>query len=93
MAALVEQIRIWHAFLINMKILHNENGILVVTEPILTEINPETGKPYTIQEVAAKDVPTGVKYKLVEDSEIPTDYSFRDAWSIDEAELTDGVGA
>lgn len=46
----------------------------------------------TMEELAQKDVPTGLKYKIVEDSVIPTDRSFRDAWEVDEAELTDGVG-
>ena len=46
----------------------------------------------TMEELAKKDVPTGLKYKIVEDSVIPTDRSFRNAWEIDEAELTDGVG-
>ena len=46
----------------------------------------------TMEELAQKDVPTGLKYKIVEDSDIPTDRSFRDAWEVDEAELTDGVG-
>jgi len=47
----------------------------------------------TMEELAQLDVPTGLKYKIVEDSVIPTDRSFRDAWEVDEAELTDGVGA
>jgi hypothetical protein len=47
----------------------------------------------TLEELAQKDVPTGLKYKIVEDSDIPTDQTFRDAWEVDEAELTDGVGA
>tara|TARA_R100000329_G_C7591971_1_gene209896 strand:+ start:369 stop:605 length:237 start_codon:yes stop_codon:yes gene_type:complete len=78
-----------------MKIIHIEpdDGVLVVIEPVLTEINPSTGKEWTIQEIAAKDVPTGAKYKIVEDSEIPTDYTFRNAWTVDESDLTDGVGA
>ena len=46
----------------------------------------------TIEQIAKKDVPTGLKYKIVSASEIPTDTEFRDAWTIDEAELTDGVG-
>jgi len=46
-----------------------------------------------MEELAQKDVPTGLKYKIVEDSYIPTDRSFRGAWEINEAELTDGVGA
>ena len=46
-----------------------------------------------MEELAQKDVPTGLKYKIVEDSDIPTDRSFRDAWEVAESELTDGVGA
>ena len=37
-------------------------------------------------------MPQGKKYKIVEDSEIPTDRSFRNAWVVDENDLTDGVG-
>ena len=46
----------------------------------------------TMDELAKKDVPTGKKYKIVDVSEIPSDRSFRHAWEIDEALLTDGVG-
>jgi hypothetical protein len=34
----------------------------------------------SIEEVAAKDVPKGVPYQIVDESEIPTDRTFRDAW-------------
>ena len=47
----------------------------------------------TIQEIAAKDVPTGKPYKIVDVSEIPTDRQWRSEWTVDEADLTDGVGA
>ena len=57
-----------------------ETGILVEMFPCLQEINPATNKPFTVQEVADKDVPNGVPYSIVEDSNIPTDQSFRDAW-------------
>lgn len=46
-----------------------------------------------MEEIAKKDVPTGKKYKIVDDSEIPANKNFRDAWVVDEADLTDGVGA
>ena len=46
----------------------------------------------TVEQIAKKDVPTGFKYKIVDVSEIPSDREFRKAWTIDEAELTDGVG-
>ena len=77
-----------------MKILYmNEEGIVSIMTPVFKEINPETGEISTIEEIAKKDVPTGQKYKIVEDSDVPTDRSFRDAWVVDEADLTDGVGA
>ena len=57
-----------------------ETGILVEMFPCLQEINPATDKPFTVQEIANKDVPDGVPYSIVEDSTIPTDQSFRDAW-------------
>jgi hypothetical protein len=35
----------------------------------------------TIEEIAAKDVPTSKAYNIVDVSEIPTDRTFRDAWT------------
>tara|TARA_R100000655_G_scaffold109497_1_gene164172 strand:- start:1020 stop:1235 length:216 start_codon:yes stop_codon:yes gene_type:complete len=46
----------------------------------------------TIEQIAKKDAPTGLKYKIVNVSEVPSDRTFRNAWEIDESELTDGVG-
>jgi hypothetical protein len=46
----------------------------------------------TIEELANRDVPTGKKYKIVDTSTISNDRTFRDAWEVDEAQLTDGVG-
>ena len=34
----------------------------------------------TIEEIAAKDVPSGKEYWIVDKSEIPTDRTFRNAW-------------
>jgi hypothetical protein len=34
----------------------------------------------TIEEIAAKDVPEGKPYKIVDVTDIPTDRTFRDAW-------------
>lgn len=71
-----------------MKIIYkNENGGVSILHPA-----DEALSFMTIDEIAKKDVPTGVKYKIVEDSEVPTDRTFRDAWTVDEATLTDGVG-
>ena len=47
----------------------------------------------TIQQIAAKDVPTGKPYKIVDMADIPTDRSARNSWFVDQADLTDGVGA
>lgn len=71
-----------------MKIIYkNESGGVSILHP-----TDEALSLMTIDEIAKKDVPTGVKYKIVEDSEVPTDRTFRDAWTVDEATLTDGVG-
>ena len=47
----------------------------------------------TIEQIAAKDVPAGKPYKIVDVSDIPSDRRERAAWEVDEALLTDGVGA
>lgn len=64
-----------------------EDGILAVIVP-----SSECLKTRTIQEIADKDVPDGLPYKIVNVSEIPSDRDFRGAWEIDQEELTDGVG-
>ena len=75
-----------------MRILYLEdNGVVTIIYPS-DGINPKTGNPWTAEEVAAKDVPTGKKYKKVEDSELPANKDFREAWVVDEKDLTDGVG-
>jgi hypothetical protein len=38
----------------------------------------------TIEEIAAKDVPQGKPYKIVDVSDIPTDRTFRNAWEYQE---------
>jgi len=38
----------------------------------------------TIEQIAAKDVPTGKPYKIVNVSDIPTDRTFRNAWEYQE---------
>ena len=35
---------------------------------------------HTIEELAAKDVPAGAEFKIVNTSDIPSDRTFRDAW-------------
>ena len=45
----------------------------------------------TIEEIAQKDVPAGIPYKITDISNIPTDRTFRAAWEADFAE-PDGYG-
>ena len=57
----------------------NDNGgvsILIPTEEYLSE--------HTIEELAAKDVPAGKPFKIVDVSDIPEDRTFRDAWEYQE---------
>ena len=72
-----------------MKIVYkNESGGVSIITP-----TPEALEHMTIDEIALKDVPTGLPFAIVEDSEIPTDRTFRDAWAIEDSLLTDGMGA
>ena len=34
----------------------------------------------TIEALAAKDVPAGVEYKIIDTADVPTDRTFRNAW-------------
>jgi hypothetical protein len=45
-----------------------------------------------IMAIAVKDVPAGKPFKIVDVSDVPSDRSDRDAWTVDEAILTDGIG-
>jgi len=66
-------------------IYKQDNGVIAIIIPAINET-------MSIEEIARKDVPTGKAYKIVNVSEISSDRTFRDAWTIDDAELTDGVG-
>lgn len=60
----------------NQRIVYNndEGGISIIipTAEWLAE--------HTIEELAAKDVPAGKDYHIVDVSEIPSDRTFRNAW-------------
>lgn len=45
----------------------------------------------TIEEIARKDVPEGIPYKIVDVGDIPSDRMFREAWTADISE-PDGYG-
>jgi len=56
-------------------------------------ISPFGGSGLTIEEIADKDVPSGHPYKIINTSDLPQDRATRSLWDVDEADLTDGVGA
>ena len=47
----------------------------------------------TLEETAKKDVPSGVKYKIIDASDLPAERDFRNAWEYDFTTDFDGVGA
>ena len=51
---------------------NDEGGVSIVI--------PSAECSLTIEEIAAKDVPAGKPYKIVDVSDIPSDRTFRDAW-------------
>lgn len=62
----------------NQRIIYpNDDGGVSIIVPA-----PECG--LTIEEIAAKDVPAGKPFKIVDVSDIPTDRTFRNAWEYQE---------
>ena len=51
----------------------NDDGTIAIIVPA------ECG--LTIEEIAAKDVPSGKEYHIVNASDIPSDRTFRNAWT------------
>lgn len=70
----------------------NKRIIYMQSNGVLAVLCPSPNEQRSLDEIAKKDVPSGLKYKIVNVSEIPSDRTFRDAWEINESELTDGVG-
>ena len=58
----------------NPRIIHPtpEGGVAIIIPA------PDCG--LTIEQIAAKDVPAGVPYSIVDASDIPEDRTFRNAW-------------
>jgi hypothetical protein len=58
----------------NQRIIYpNDDGGVAV-------IIPASECGLTIEEIAAKDVPAGKPYKIVDVADIPSDRTFRNAW-------------
>jgi hypothetical protein len=60
----------------NQRIVYqnDEGGISILTP------SPECLQSHTIEEIAAKDVPAGKPYEIVDAADIPSDRTFRNAW-------------
>jgi hypothetical protein len=71
----------------NRIIFIQDNGTVAVIIP-----TPEALEKHSIQAIAIKDVPAGKPFKIMDASDIPSDRTFRAAWTVSESELTDGVG-
>lgn len=69
-------------------IYKQDNGVAAIIQP--TE---QALALHGIEAIAQKDVPAGKPYKIIDASEIPADRSQRNAWTVDDADLTDGMGA
>ena len=63
----------------------DEGGVAIIA--------PALNCGLTVEQIAAKDVPTGKPYKIMNAADIPTGPNAIDEWIVDEADLTDGVGA
>jgi hypothetical protein len=60
----------------NQRIIYpNDDGGVSILIP-----SPEYLAEHTIEELAAKDVPAGKEYKIVDVEDIPSDRTFRNAW-------------
>jgi hypothetical protein len=62
----------------NLRIIYptDDGGVAVIVPAI------ECG--LTIEEIAAKDVPAGKPFQIVDVADIPTDRTFRNAWEFTE---------
>lgn len=67
-------------------IYSNDDESLAIVVPFL-------GCGLTLEQIALKDVPSGKPFKIIDEADLPADRSSRTRWTVDEALLTDGVGA
>mgnify|MGYP003625542645 FL=1 len=60
-----------------MRIVYKtEDGGVAVVIP-----SPEYLLTHTIEQLVAKDLPSGAVYEIVEDIDVPSDRTFRGAWT------------
>ena len=70
----------------------NDDGSVSIITPTQEVIAMFSSEREALQKVCEKDVPFGKKFIIVDESILPDSREFRNAWTIDDAELTDGVG-
>jgi hypothetical protein len=61
-----------------------DKRIIYPTDDGVAIIIPAPDCGLTIEKIAAKDVPAGVEFKIVDVSDIPEDRTFRNAWEYTE---------
>jgi hypothetical protein len=49
-----------------------EGGVAIIVPALECEL--------TIEQIAAKDVPAGVEYKIIDTADVPADRTWRGAW-------------
>lgn len=52
----------------------DEGGVAIIIPA------PEALETMTIEDIAAKDVPAGKEFKIIDTADVPTDRTFRNAW-------------
>jgi hypothetical protein len=72
----------------NRIIYNQDNGVVAVIIP-----TPEALEQHGIMAIAVKDVPAGKKFKILDAAEFAELEGIpQETWTVDEADLTDGVG-
>lgn len=71
----------------NRIVYKNDDSSIAVIIP-----TPEAVNRFGIEKIAEKDVPSGLPYKIISKDDIPADRTDRNLWTIDDSELTDGIG-
>lgn len=70
----------------NTKIIYQTpNGVAI--------ISPAHDSGLTVEQIAQKDVPHGLPYKIITNDDLPSSIEFMPSWEIDLSLLNDGVGA
>jgi len=60
----------------NQRIIYpNDEGGVSIVIP-----SPEALEIMTIEDIAAKDVPEGKPFKIIDTADVPSDRTFRNAW-------------